>query len=739
MKYVLAILALLLAAATFSPAAAEERIALVIGNDRYEHLRVDSQLERAGRDAAAIGNALETIGFRVLRGSNLDRRDMLAMIRRFRATVKPGDVALFFFAGHGVAIDGTNYLLPTDIRPTGKEEIAAAAVPETRIESDLLDAGAKTGVLVLDACRNNPFGAGKDRSLGRSRGLDASHAVPGIFKLFSAGTGQAAIESLGEADADPNSLFTRILAAEIKKPGQSLIDLTYAVKRQVLALSGNRQNPAYYDGGFAADVYLAGRGEPEAPQALSCSGAGTHFAVAQKLGTRAALEAHLGFYGHCPYAPFAKALLDSMEKEGTPQAVLADPPSVEGAAELAKTEALVRGCGLAAASPRDAGRPEDMPGVALASIDAAKAIPACEAAVAARPEDPRLAYQLGRALSASPERRREAAAAFGKAADRGFPLAQTSLGRLYAGGIGVPRDVGRAVDLYRKAAVRDDAVAQFELGQMYEKGLGLPRNLPGALTWYERAAENGSRAAHGAAARILTDNASGFGRTGDYARAADHWREAARGGDAEAAFKLAIALRDGQIEANSEHEMMDSFDAAARTGRADALIALARIHLQRRHNRDALDLAYRAYDIASKAPIDSENGWLPLQFISASLVVKIVRQARLLPRSQREFDGFRNDFSDFGFRRFTVPATCDGETRPFSIYAWDWSRDHDMVGPQLEWLAKARGCKVPAGIAEDFGKAFADARKRNVGYADLILSTLHDVKKETTGAAADMP
>ncbi|TFF27392.1 DUF2610 domain-containing protein [Jiella endophytica] len=744
MKLVAALVTLLMASLFASSSFAEKRIALVIGNDAYQHLRQDNQLERAGQDARSIGNVLEGMGFTVLRGTNLPRTQMLRMIRQLREEVEPGDIALFFFAGHGVAIDGTNYLLPTDIRPAGEKRITEAAIPETRIEGDLLDAGARTAILILDACRDNPFPQVAQRSTGRARGLDASRPTPGIFKMFSAGTGQAAIEQLGDGDHDPNSLFTRVLLGELPKPNQSLIDITYAVKRRVLALSDHRQNPAYYDGGFANDVYLAGRppeepaaAQPVEPEKPSCAGASAHFAVAQKLGTREALEAHLSFYGHCPYAPFARALLDGMGEEDAPQVVLSAPPKVEGAAAMAELRKAVQACDRLAASEADRMRPRGVSGVPFDKIDAKSAVPACRQAVEARPDDARMHFQLGRALKASGGSLNDVVASYQRASELGSPLADASLGSMYVAGNGVQRDYARALALFRSAADHELPVAQHNLGSMYEKGLGVDRDFAEALVWYERAAESGHRAAHGAAARILTG--PGYGKIGHYARAAEHWRAATEAGDADAALKLAIAIRDGQVEPRSPEEMMESFDAAARTGRADALVALAQIHYERRHYRDALDLAYRAYDIASGAGIDTENGWLPLQFLSASLVVKVVRQARMLPRSQAEYEMFRQDYPAEGFRRFTIRVTCGEAEIPFSLYAWNWTRDHDMVNPQLEWLEKARHCKVPADIGKNFSSAFAAARKRDVGFAELIVTTLKGARKETADLAGDTP
>src|ERR1700730_7372711 len=98
------------------PAYAQNRIALVIGNDSYPNLPADKQLAKAANDARAVGDALEKMGFSVVRGENLDRQGMVDRIFEFTRKIRPGDRAVMFYAGHGVSISGGNYLLPSDVR-----------------------------------------------------------------------------------------------------------------------------------------------------------------------------------------------------------------------------------------------------------------------------------------------------------------------------------------------------------------------------------------------------------------------------------------------------------------------------------------------------------------------------------------------------------------------------------------------------------------------------------------------
>src|ERR1700686_2567982 len=102
-----------------APGRADKRVALVIGNDRYANLPADEQLRKAVNDARAVGDALSGIGFQVIRGENLGRQALLAKFDEFTQKLEPGDTAFFFFAGHGVAVGGGNYIMPTDVPNVG--------------------------------------------------------------------------------------------------------------------------------------------------------------------------------------------------------------------------------------------------------------------------------------------------------------------------------------------------------------------------------------------------------------------------------------------------------------------------------------------------------------------------------------------------------------------------------------------------------------------------------------------
>jgi len=264
----LGLAAIVLCCATDKAAFAAKRIALVIGNNAYSEV---SRLEKAVADAEVISATLQGLGFEVITVTDVARARMARALVDFETRVSPGDTALFFFAGHGVALDGGNYLMPTDI-PNVTESQRNLLRTEGFLADDiaerLRDRGAATTVMILDACRNNPFKAGPGRSIGQSRGLQRMDARRGMFVMFSAGAGQEALDRLGDNDTHPNSVFTRLFVDLVKRPDLDLIDVAKELQIEVPKLAqsvGHEQLPAYYDQ-IPGRIFLA-RADGAAPPA----------------------------------------------------------------------------------------------------------------------------------------------------------------------------------------------------------------------------------------------------------------------------------------------------------------------------------------------------------------------------------------------------------------------------------------------------------------------------------------
>lgn len=249
-RLLLLVLAGLLVLAAPAHAQEQRRLALVIGNNDYEEV---PKLEKAVNDAEAVSVRLEEIGFQVTKALDIGRRAMSRAVVEFEKNILPGDLVLFYYAGHGFAVSGQNFLLPVDIPAAGPGEESMVR-DEAFLADDLTTrfqrAGATTIVLILDACRNNPFEQPGKRSLGGEAGLARMSPSEGVFVLFSAGIGQAALDGLGNADSDPNSVFTRNFLRELSKPNASVVDMAKATQvavRDLAAQVGHVQTPAYYD------------------------------------------------------------------------------------------------------------------------------------------------------------------------------------------------------------------------------------------------------------------------------------------------------------------------------------------------------------------------------------------------------------------------------------------------------------------------------------------------------------
>jgi uncharacterized caspase-like protein len=193
------------------------------------------------------------MGFTVIRVENAQRRIMNQKLVEFTGRVGRGDTALFFFAGHGVEVKGTNYLLPTDTPQVKEGEegiVTSEGIPADTIVERLQERGAKITMMVLDACRENPFRKAGTRGIGASRGLAQMMAPEGVFVLYSAGLGQTALDRLSNSDPNPNSVFTRTFVQAIAKPGLTVQDVAKATQLEVRRLAGtinHPQMPAYYD------------------------------------------------------------------------------------------------------------------------------------------------------------------------------------------------------------------------------------------------------------------------------------------------------------------------------------------------------------------------------------------------------------------------------------------------------------------------------------------------------------
>lgn len=225
------------------------RAALVIGNGRYGA----ASLKNPGNDAVDMAKALEDLGFEVIVKVDAGREEMGAAIEEFHQNLKTARVGFFYYAGHGMQIDGTNYLLPVDIQIMSSADIRYRAINLDWILGKMEDSGSKVNIVVLDACRDNPF-----RGLrGAGSGLAPIQSVRGSFIAYATSPGSVARDGMGR-----NGIYTTHLLKNIKRPGLTIEEMFREVRKGVAFDTNDDQIP--WDSSSLMGVfYMAGTGSVE--------------------------------------------------------------------------------------------------------------------------------------------------------------------------------------------------------------------------------------------------------------------------------------------------------------------------------------------------------------------------------------------------------------------------------------------------------------------------------------------
>jgi hypothetical protein len=259
--WMLATLAILLSPLFAVPASAEKRVALVIGNSAYQNV---PRLDNPRNDAALMAETLGGLGFTLIGGRaqlDLDKSAMDTAVQNFGRQVQGADVALFYYAGHGVQVSGSNYLVPISANPTREADVDFQMVDVNLVLRQMQGSGTRLNMVILDACRNNPFGA---RGLRASDGgLAQMRAPEGTLISYATQPGNVAQDG-----TDGHSPYTKALAATIKQSGldifQTFNQVGLAVKRE----TGGSQQPwvssSPIDGTF---YFVAPSASPASPQA----------------------------------------------------------------------------------------------------------------------------------------------------------------------------------------------------------------------------------------------------------------------------------------------------------------------------------------------------------------------------------------------------------------------------------------------------------------------------------------
>jgi hypothetical protein len=222
-------------------AKADKRVAFVVGNGAYKNV---AQLPNPPIDAKAMAAVLRNVGFEVVEGTNLTRDTMTERLLEFGKKAQGSDVAVFFYAGHGIAISGTNYLLPIDADIKSEMDVKLGAAINIDLTLDQTMSDAKVKLVFLDACRDNPFAAkiksnSPTRSVSVQAGLAEMKSGEGTLIAFATGPGQTALDG----QEGTNSPFTRALITNITAPGVEIQQAMTKVRAQVNEETSKGQLP----------------------------------------------------------------------------------------------------------------------------------------------------------------------------------------------------------------------------------------------------------------------------------------------------------------------------------------------------------------------------------------------------------------------------------------------------------------------------------------------------------------
>ncbi len=507
-------------------AAAEARIALVIGNAGYATAR----LANPKNDADQIARTLRGVGFDVIKLTDTDTSAMRQAFIEFSRRLKRQDsVGVFYYAGHAVQVAGQNYLIPIGADISAESEIPVQAVNLQELLGAMKGAAARVKIVILDACRNNPF---ESSARGLSRGLAAVVAPAGTLIAYATAPGEVALDG-----NDGHSPFTSALSRIIPTPGLEVEEVFKRTRAAVLEATQNQQTP----------------------------------------------WEHSSLVGQFIFKPKSTA----PEASGAPLVRAPDAVDARRLAEIADWE-RIKASGDTAAYRRHlatypGGAYEELAHYKLAQLEERPAggswwTTGSSGATQAVRGDGEGAFERAVKLEASggdPQALVEAARLYRVAADQGVVTAMFNLARMFDKGRGVARNAGEAALWYGRAALADHAAAQASLGTLYEFGDGVATNLAEALRLYRLSADKGDP--HGMTSLGYLF-AQGKGVARDFVEARKWYLAAAEKGQPRAMFNLALMQMRGEGGPVDGIEAIRWLNGAVDSGHSGAMRELAYLH-----------------------------------------------------------------------------------------------------------------------------------------------------------------
>ncbi len=580
----------LVAFATAAPAFAAKRVALVVGNSTYRNV---PRLENPANDAKLMAKTLRGLGFTLVGQDaqlDLDKQHFDAALQDFSNQVLGADVALFYYAGHGVQVAGRNFLVPVEANPIKESDVYLQMIDTSIVLSQMEGSGTKLNIVLLDACRNNPFTGRGLRST--SGGLAQMQAPEGTLISYATQPGAVALD--GDQGDSP---YSKALAETIRRPGLGLFDTFNDVGLSVKRATGGQQQPWLSSSPIEGGFYFSSPGSTVAIASVAPTPALNAGSLKRTADPAPAgpvptdsVPADPIPADSVPQTAAATTLAPRAPAPGpapsSPQQTASLTPNVppqSGGTVVSAGETAVATCDRLSASPIDPEKPANVAGVEFEELTATPALAACRAALAAEPNNPRLAFELGRVEMKAGGLDDDALALFRKAAAVGHAGAMNSLGLAYDRGIGVAKDIGEATRWYRRSAEAGNSAAMRRLGFAFRNGDGVSVNPVQALRWFRRAADAGNVQAMSEVGQAYSH---GLGASQDSAEAAKWFRKAAEAGGATGMNQLGMAYLRGLGVDRDPIEAVRWFRKSAEAGNVFAM-ERSRTRLSQRDRRRA--------------------------------------------------------------------------------------------------------------------------------------------------------
>lgn len=291
-------------------ASAERRVALIIGNSTYKNVQ---PLANPAKDAAAVGAMFKKAGFEVVESKlDLGNTAMRRAIREFTGTAKNADIAVVYYAGHGIEFDGTNYLIPVDAELASDVDVEDETISLDRVMR-MLDPVKRLRLVILDACRENPFAKKMTRTIAsRSMGRGLAKievTTTDTLVAFAAKAGMTAADGTGD-----HSPFTAALLDSLATPGLDVRIAFGRVRDEVMKSTDNKQEPYVYGSIGGSTVALVSKpAEKQAPAAPAAADTlARDYEFAERIGTRQAWDSFLAAHSTGFFADLARAARDKI-------------------------------------------------------------------------------------------------------------------------------------------------------------------------------------------------------------------------------------------------------------------------------------------------------------------------------------------------------------------------------------------------------------------------------------------